>query len=370
MDRLSFFKHGFSAMLDAASSVIGLKHAVDSFTDAVDEALSNIKTDIGLHLPSLDGDMYDQPSGTLYDVAEAGYTMIEVGAYFAGTVHNMRAEDFKELADKANLRITSIHLNHLQEVPIKGTNEEGTNEEGTDKEGANEEGANKEGVVEAGVKTIEAADKASAEVVEADAKSVKVAAEAIEGENADKPQQPTDPNDEWWTRALDTAQKLGCKYVTTSRIPDYPTAEDAAQYADYFNHVADLTAERGMQFCYHPKMEVLRKDEQGHSLFDIFAERCDADKVRFQIDTFEAHEAKIDTVELLKQYPKRVELLHIHDYGTIGESQAIDFDSIIKEGIRTGVKDIYVEVTSFSLPPVNCVQRSIQHLELLPSIRY
>ena len=74
MDRLGFFKHGLSSLLDVAQSIIGLKHAADSFTEAVDEALSNIKTDIGLHLPSLDAQMYQDPQGTICDIAEMGYT--------------------------------------------------------------------------------------------------------------------------------------------------------------------------------------------------------------------------------------------------------------------------------------------------------
>lgn len=46
MDRLGFFKHGFSALMDAATSVVGMKKAVESLSEAVDEALSNIQTDM------------------------------------------------------------------------------------------------------------------------------------------------------------------------------------------------------------------------------------------------------------------------------------------------------------------------------------
>ena len=51
MDRLGFFKQGLSSLFDAASTVVGLKQAANSFVEVVDEALNNIKTDIGLHLP-------------------------------------------------------------------------------------------------------------------------------------------------------------------------------------------------------------------------------------------------------------------------------------------------------------------------------
>ena len=38
MDRLGFFKHGFSALMDAASSVVGMKKAVESLSEEIGRA--------------------------------------------------------------------------------------------------------------------------------------------------------------------------------------------------------------------------------------------------------------------------------------------------------------------------------------------
>ena len=154
-----------------------------------------------------------------------------------------------------------------------------------------------------------------------------------------------------------------------SRLPDYPTEEVVAEYATYFNRIGELTAERGMQFCYHPRQQELKVTD-GKSIFEAIVANTDPEKVHFEIDTYEATEAGVDVNELLKKLTKRVTLLHIHDYGIIGESQKIDFEKIIAEGIRTGVKDIFVEVRNFSLPPMNCIERSIYNVESLPSISY
>ncbi len=316
MDRLGFFKQGLSSMLDVAGSIVGLKHAANSFVEVVDEALSNIKTDIGLHLPSLDAGMYDDPQGTLSGVAQTGYSMIEVGSYYGGKVHDLTPEKFKEMAQKAGLKITSAHLNHLYEAP-----------------------------------------EINEEVAETDTEVV--------AQSEAKP----DPNDEWWCKALDIHKELGCKYIVMSRLPDYPTDEVVAEYAAYFNRIGELTAERGMQFCYHPR-ELELKVTDGKSTFETIAANTDPEKVNFEIDTYEAKEAGVDINELLKQHTKRVTLLHIHDYGIVGESEKIDFEKIIAEGIRTGVKDIFVEVRNFSLPPMNCVERSFYNVESLPSISY
>ena len=356
MDRLGFFKQGLSSLIEVAQSIVGLKHAAESFTEAVDEALSNIKTDIGLHLLSVDGDIYDQPKGTLQELARMGYSTLETGLYYGGKVHGMSAEAFKALANEAGLKITAAHLNHLYEVPTKGPEEGAEGVEGADGAKEAEEGEKSEGAD--GVKEVDgAASAVKGEAAEDANKEV-----GVDDEN--------DPNYQWWSKALDTHLKLGCQYITSSRIADYPTAEDVVTYAEYFNNIGRWTADRGMQFCYHPDAAALRKKDGEKSIFEIIAERCDQEKVCFQIDTFEALEAGVDVMELLKTYGKRIILLHLHDERNTCESGRIDFDSIIKKGIETGVKDIFIEVRSFSFPPMKCVERSLYNVQALHSIRY
>ena len=378
MDRLGFFKQGLSSLFDAASTVVGLKQAANSFVEVVDEALSNIKTDIGLHLPSLDAGMYDDPEGTLSGVAQAGYSMIEVGSYCNGKVQDMTPERLKELAHKAGLKITSAHINRLHQSSEDSTAEAFENSADAEAakraarwaamaSGATVEGATVEGATEDGGITEEAAAE------EADGAKDVTVEEGVVGvtENAETEDSESKPdlNDEWWCEALDIHKELGCKYIVMSRLPDYPTEEVVAEYATYFNRIGELTAERGMQFCYHPRQQEL-KMEDGKSIFEAIVANTDPEKVHFEIDTYEATEAGVNVNELLKRLTKRVTLLHIHDYGIIGESQKIDFEKIIAEGIRTGVKDIFVEVRNFSLPPMNCIERSIYNVESLPSISY
>ena len=387
MDRLGFFKQGLSSLFDAASTVVGLKQAANSFVEVVDEALSNIKTDIGLHLPSLDAGMYDDPEGTLSGVVQAGYSMIEVGSYCNGKVQDMTPERLKELAHKAGLKITSAHINRLYQSSEDSTAEAFENSadaeaakraarwaamaSGATVEGAIVEGATEEGGITEEV-AAEEADGAKDVAVEEGVVRVAVKAEVVEDTTADATdttESKPDSNDEWWCEALDIHKELGCRYIVMSRLPDYPTEEVVAEYATYFNRIGELTAERGMQFCYHPRQQELKMQE-GKSIFEAIAANTDPEKVHFEIDTYEATEAGVDVNELLKRLTKRVTLLHIHDYGIIGESQKIDFEKIIAEGIRTGVKDIFVEVRNFSLPPMNCIERSIYNVESLPSISY
>lgn len=334
MDRLGFFKHGFSALMDAASSAVGLKKAVESMTEAVDEALSNIQSDVCLHLPSLDAKMYEDPQNTLFEVARMGYTTLEVGAYFGDTIHDQKVGVFKDMTSRAGLKVVSAHLNReYKPEPVA----EESNGEAMSEEANGESGGEKQQVKQV------ASDEA------------KPTAEQL-----------------WWTEALDTVKGLGCRNVVMARVPAFPPSEVeqmAQTYADYFSRVAELAAERDLKFCYHPSAAELRAQQDGVSFFDLIATKCDAEKLWFQIDTFEALEADIDICSLLKQYKGRVLSLHLHDRGVVGDSEEIDFERVIKCGYDCGVQNIIVEQRHFTLPPINCVERSLQCVMALPSVR-
>ena len=335
MDRLGFFKQGLASVMDAASSIIGLKKAADSFVEVVDEALSNIKTDIGFHLPSIDSAIYAGGASVLGNLAAIGYSTIEVGTYKDGKLHYKTPEELKELARKANIKITAAHLNHLL----------------TEDEKADD-------------KSAENSDKSTGDAEES------VVAESVEVKSVAEEFVMNEEDNEWWLNAMSICKDLGCKYVTMAQFPENPDQATIARYAKYFDAIGEMAAEQGMKFCFHPSQAELIKNDDSASIFEMLAEQSDKDKVWFEIDTFEATEAAIDVCKLLEQHDKRVLLLHLHDYGVAGDSGRIDFDSIIKEGIKRGVADIFVEVRDFHLPAMNCVERSYYYVDTLPSIRY
>ena len=335
MDRLGFFKQGLASVMDAASSIIGLKKAADSFVEVVDEALSNIKTDIGFHLPSIDSAIYAGGASVLGNLAAIGYSTIEVGTYKDGKLHYKTPEELKELARKANIKITAAHLNHLL----------------TEDEKADD-------------KSTENSDKSTGDAEES------VVAESVELKSTAEEFVMSEEDKEWWLNAMSICKDLGCKYVTMAQFPENPDQATIARYAKYFDAIGEMAAEQGMKFCFHPTTAELTTSDEATSVFEMLAEQSDKDKVWFEIDTFEATEAAIDVCKLLEQHDKRVLLLHLHDYGVAGDSGRIDFDSIIKEGIKRGVADIFVEVRDFHLPAMNCVERSYYYVDTLPSIRY
>ena len=349
MDRLGFFKHGFSALMDAATSVVGMKKAVESLSEAVDEALSNIQTDMCLHLPSLDAKMYEDARNTLSELARMGYTTLEVGAYFGDTIHDQKVDKFNEMVHQAGLKVIAAHLNRefKPEVP------------------ASEVPASEEVESRAVVREVPASEAVENQAAEREEEN-NGEADAAAKENVEFPAEQ-----KWWTEALDTVKSLGCKSVTMAKVPAFAphdTEQMATTYAAYFERVAALAAERGMKFCYHPSSAELKATD-GVSFFDLIAQKCDKEKVWFQIDTFEALQAGVDVISLLGQYKGRVLSLHLHDRSVVCDSGEIDFDKVIKRGYECGVKLIIIEQRHFTLPPMNCVERSLQNVLTLASVR-
>ena len=386
MDRLTFFKQGLSSAMDAVSAVIGLKKAVNTFTEAVDEALGDIKSDMGLYLKSVESDMYEGVGSTLKEMARMGYTTIETDSYFGGKIYDLKPDDFRRAADEAGLKITSAHLRkyYADDMP-EGPEKEEAEKEGAEKEGGEKEGAetkenkideietkeNKTDGAETKGKTKDIkAERSEDKETEAE-ETVEVEAKEAEGAEAksEDAAEVEDPVMKWWDEALDVQKAMGCRYIVISRLPDALTPLTAARYADYYTRIGDKAVQRGMKLCIHPERRVLTATD-GASIFDIMALHMPQEKVWFEIDTREAHEAGVDIVSMLKRYKGRVMLLHLQDYGIVTESGLIDFDKIINTAIASGVKDIFVEVRSYTLPPRNCVERSMYNLESLPSLRY
>jgi sugar phosphate isomerase/epimerase len=299
--------------MDAATSVVGMKKAVEAMTEAVDDALANVKSRACLHLPSLDAAMYEDGENTLDELARMGYTELEVGAYFGDTVHDRGVEEFKQMTRRAGLRVESIHLS--REYKPEPQNEQG------------EQGA-----------------------------------------------QPDTPKQEqlWWTRAMDVACELGCKSVVMSGIP--PFAEQdmesmARCYAEYFARVEGMASQRGLKFCYHPSAAEL-KAFGGISFLDLVADDATACEVKLQLDTFEALVAGVDVCSLLRRYKDRVESLHLHDIDVVCQSEQIDFERVVRCANECGVENLIIEQHNFTLPPLSSVERSLQNVMTLPSVKW
>ena len=363
MDRLSFFKQGLSSVVEAASSLIGIKKAADSFTEAVNEALSEVRPNIGLHLPTLDNDVYNCVETTLDRIAQIGYTSIEVSAFYQGKVHLLPPAEFRALAKKAGLRITSAYLS--KEPTMTAEQREQFVAKAENKGDCEVDAGPQESVSE--VK--EANDSEAKEAKDSEAKEATNEGNGNEAKEANNATPAKDPDTVWWEEAVATYSQLGCKYLTLAYQPEGDSDSAIENFVAYAKLISAIAAEQNMALCFHPRVATLTPRD-GVSALDKIAAKCDAKTLLLEIDTYEAQQAGIEACELIKHFGKRVAQLHLHDNYNVGDSGLIDFDATLKEASRQGIDNIYIEVHCFTQPPINCVERSIQNVESLPSLNY
>ena len=338
--------------MEAATSLVGIKKAADSFTEAVADALSEVRSNIGLHLATLDNEMYNCVETTLEKVAELGFTSVEVGAFYQGKVYLLSPAEFRALAKRVGLKITSAYLKKEPAMTPEQRAEFYANQAAN--EGASE--ATNEGASE----EVAAKTEGNAEV---EAKATETAADSTS-----KPQ-PKDPDTEWWETAIATYAQLGCKYLTLAYQPEGNDEKAIENFVAYVKLIGEIATKHNLKLCYHPTSVALMPSE-GVSALDKVAEKCDAETLLFEIDTFEAYQAGIKADELIKQFGQRIAALHLHDMENVGDSGMIDFDAVVKQASKSGIDNIYIEVHRFIQPPINCVERSLMSVESLPNAKF
>lgn len=161
----------------------------------------------------------------------------------------------------------------------------------------------------------------------------------------------------WWEVALDTHKAAGCTYVIQPSFPIGKTIPEIQAYCDYFNKVGKMARERGLKFGFHNHAgEFAKIDDK--VILEYMIENTDPKFVTFELDVYWAQKGGVDPSEFIEKHAKRISVLHIKDESTIGESGTIDFEKIFNAAYKNKIRDFYVEVERYTMPPSNCVQRS------------
>lgn len=192
--------------------------------------------------------------------------------------------------------------------------------------------------------------------------------------------------------AIEAANIIGQKYILSPAFHGQ-TPDEYKEAAELYNGFGEKCKAGGIQYGYHTHNGEFAV-HNGVTLFDILVNGTDTDLVCFELDLFWAAVAGVDAVQLVKQYPGRVRLLHIKDidqpmdepYTTfnpatemgmlmqlmqkqtvIGEG-AIDFKSIISQVDDAGIDHLVIE-SDFPPEPMNYARQSLINLkEILSSI--
>lgn len=173
---------------------------------------------------------------------------------------------------------------------------------------------------------------------------------------------------EWWNTALDTHKAVGCTYVIQPSFPIGKTIPEIQTYCDYFNRVGKMAKEKGLKFGFHNHAGEFAAIGDTVILEYMIA-NTDPELVTFELDVYWAQKGGVNPAEFIDKYAKRISVLHIKDESTIGESGTMDFEAIFNAANRNSIKDYYVEVERYTMPPSNCVQRSFDFLDTLECVK-
>jgi sugar phosphate isomerase/epimerase len=139
--------------------------------------------------------------------------------------------------------------------------------------------------------------------------------------------------------------------------------------ADQFNQVATKVEAAGMHFAYHNhKAEFGAID--GVMPYDELLKNTDPAKVSFELDCGWVIIGGQDPVKILKQYPKRIVMLHVKDFKDNKEPSvelgtgSIDYVPIFAAAAATGrIKHAFVEQEEFQGPIMEALGVDAQYMK-------
>ena len=182
---------------------------------------------------------------------------------------------------------------------------------------------------------------------------------------------------------------LNCNFLRIGILPFkyLGSMEKSISFAKLCDEYATKLAEHGIKLYYHNHHSEFIK-YNGKYLLDLL--RDNTEKIGFEIDVFWVQRGGENPVEFIKSYKGKLELLHLKDYkivepnfegvdmtnmpavfkafedvvrfAEVGEG-SLDFVNIIKTGIETGAKYLFIEQDdTYGKDPFECLALSKANL--------
>jgi sugar phosphate isomerase/epimerase len=159
---------------------------------------------------------------------------------------------------------------------------------------------------------------------------------------------------------LERAAALQVKYVIVYFGPT-ESREQVLEDAAMYNRIGAKCAAQGLKFCYHNHEHEFTTKFDGKSVFDLYVENTDPDKVFFEVDAAWVTFGSSDPVRVLHDHAGRIPIVHLKDFAApepVSESyegvrQTVQFTSVgtglvntrgvMQAAFDTGVEWIVIE---------------------------
>ena len=188
-------------------------------------------------------------------------------------------------------------------------------------------------------------------------------------------------NLEDWKKTVDQAHAYGIRYVVVGDNP-HLGADAWKRRADLFNACGRLSAQAGIQFCYHNHFKEFERVDNTTG-YAIMLKRCDPQLLKMEMDIFWTIYAGQDPLPYWRDYPGRFPLLHIKDikkgaainpgegpkespnpFAAVGQGR-IDWHRIFAHVSEAGAEHICVEQDQCDVPPLEAIKISFEYLKNL-----
>ena len=145
-----------------------------------------------------------------------------------------------------------------------------------------------------------------------------------------------------WKNTVEDAAICGQKYVISPSLPlDWRKTQDILKkYMDIFNKSGELCQKSGMKFGYHNHHFEFAAKLDGLTVFDIIMKNTDPKLVAQQFDIGNMYKGGAKVQDILTQYPKRFELMHVKDEVEAPAGSAEKYESTVLGGGVVNVKEV------------------------------
>ncbi|HHH76504.1 MAG TPA: sugar phosphate isomerase/epimerase [Phycisphaerae bacterium] len=144
---------------------------------------------------------------------------------------------------------------------------------------------------------------------------------------------------------IDQAGAYNLKYIIVYWGPADSKEEVLADAAMY-NRVGAKCAAKGLKLCYHNHDHEFTTLFDGKSVFDLYLENTDPDKVYFELDTAWVTFGGADPVKILHENRGRIPIVHLKDLSDLeqrGHFTTVGTGLVNTKGIMQAAKDTDVE---------------------------
>jgi sugar phosphate isomerase/epimerase len=181
---------------------------------------------------------------------------------------------------------------------------------------------------------------------------------------------------------IEYAKTLGVDFLICPMIPNdmWTSLDGFKRAADFYNTFGQKVRKAGMKFGHHNHNYEFRRFA-GTTGFETLMKLTDPDLVCLEMDCYWVTQAGQDPLQLLKQYPNRIKMLHLKDrkpgfppsqemneaashFTEVGAG-TIDWNDIIHAAEANGVNHFFVERDSGDLPPFESLRISFKNLQAI-----